>query len=313
MKLPRWSPMLASPWRRPFSDPDWLFEVKWDGVRVHLCWDGETVQAWTRSGRDLLPGFPELESFRNPSSIIVDAEIIAFDDGGVPSFEILQQRLGASGLRARELATAIPVSVVGFDVLFDGNPILEEPLEARRGRLESIEWNPFVISEATPGDGEELFAAATAAGLEGVVAKRIGSSYRPGVRSADWRKIPVVNRLRAIVAGFQTGEGARSETFGSLLLGLRDGEKLRYIGRVGSGFDGRSLVAIRTALDEIASDESPFEETPDVATARWVAPGIVARVAFKNWTAAGRLRAPVFEGIDLTEADDVTWEAEGPG
>ena len=312
MTIPRHSPMLAVPWRDPFSDPGWTFEVKWDGVRVALGWDGATVSARSRNGNDLLAAFPELESFRWPRPGLIDAELVTFDERGVPSFERLQQRLGASGLRARELARSIPVSVVAFDVVFDGRPVLDEPLEDRFARLESVEPGLVVVSERTDRDGDALFEAVQAASLEGMVAKRLGSQYRPGVRSPDWRKVAVADRLRAIVGGFLPGEGGRSATFGSLLLGLNDGDSLRYIGRVGSGFDERTLAAIRTSLDELRSEVCPFAGDVDPSGATWVEPGMVVRVSFKNWTAAGRLRAPVFDGLDLVDSASVTWEAEGP-
>ncbi len=142
------------------------------------------------------------------------------------------------------------------------------------------------------------------------MAKRIGSRYRPGVRSPDWRKISVVNRVRAVVGGFTPGEGGRSSTFGSLLLGLFDGARLRYIGRVGTGFDARALRAVRDALAELEAPVSPFSDPVDEAV--WVYPGLVARVAYKNWTRAGRLRAPVFEGFEIADPEAVTWDTEGP-
>ena len=304
--------MLAVPWRTPFSDPGWTFEVKWDGVRVALGWDGGTVSARSRNGNELLPAFPELESFRWPRPGLIDAELVAFDDNGKPSFARLQQRLGATGLKARELARSVPVSVVAFDILFDGLAVLDEPLEDRFARLQSVEPGLVVVSERTTGDGEALFEAVRSSSLEGMVAKRLGSRYRPGVRSPDWRKVAVVDRLRAVVGGFVPGEGGRSATFGSLLLGMYDGDSLRYVGRVGSGFDDQTLTAIRVALDDLTTDSSSFVGDIDAADVIWVEPGLVARVAFKNWTAAGRLRAPVFEGLDLVDPESVTWKAEGP-
>lgn len=311
MSLPRHAPMLAVPWQTPFSDSDWTFEVKWDGVRVALGWDGTRVSARSRNDNDLLEAFPELESFRWPRPGLLDAELVAFDEAGVPSFERLQQRLGGSGVRARELARSIPISVVAFDVLFDGSSVLDEPLEERVARLDSLDPGLVVVSERTAGEGEALFEAVRASSLEGMVAKRLGSRYRPGVRSPDWRKVTVVNRLRAVIGGFVRGEGGRSTTFGSLLLGLFDGDSLRYIGRVGSGFDDQTLAAIRVALDELRTEVCPFAGGVDPGDAVWVEPGLVARVSFKNWTAAGRLRAPVFEGIELVDSDGVTWAAEG--
>lgn len=304
--------MLATPWRVPFSDPNWMFEVKWDGVRVVLGWDGSSVTARSRRGNDLLASFPELAAFRWQGPLLLDGEIVALDPAGVPSFELLQQRMHVTGRRAHDLARSIPISVVAFDVLYDGIPLLDRPLEDRTGRLALIEPGLVVASESTAGDGVELFEAVKAAGMEGIVAKRLGSRYRPGVRSADWRKIPALHRLRAVIGGYLPGEGGRRGSFGSLLVGLFDGTALRFVGRVGTGFDDRALGAIRSALDELASDVSPFAASDEVGAARWVRPGLVARVSFKNWTAAGRLRAPVFEGLEVVDPEEVTWDSEGP-
>ncbi|MDF1596701.1 MAG: hypothetical protein P1T08_11530 [Acidimicrobiia bacterium] len=300
------------PWREPFSDPGWVFEAKWDGVRTVLGWDGTAVRAGSRTGNDLLPAFPELSAFRWPRPGLIDGEIVAFDSTGVPSFELLQSRIGATGRQAGAMARSVPISVLAFDVLYDGEPLLTHPLEDRTGRLSQIEPGLVVVSAQTAGDGVELFEAVRASAMEGIVAKRLGSRYRPGVRSPDWRKVAVINRLRAVVGGFVPGEGGRASSFGSLLLGLFDGEALRYIGRVGTGFDDRALEAIRSALDDLQATRSPFDGAGDPGQARWVHPGLVARITFKNWTVAGRLRAPVFEGIDLVDPNAVTWLAEGP-
>jgi bifunctional non-homologous end joining protein LigD len=255
--------MLATPWREPFSDPGWVFEAKWDGVRVVLGWDGTAVRAGSRTGKDLLPAFPELFAFRWPGPGMIDGEIVAFDATGVPSFELLQSRIGATGRQADALARSVPISVLAFDVLYDGTPLLTHPLEDRTARLAQIEPGLVVVSAQTVGDGVELFEAVRASAMEGVVAKRLGSGYRPGVRSYDWRKVAVINRLRAVMGGFLPGEGGRSSSFGSLVLGLFDGEALRYIGRVGTGFDDRALGAIRRALDDLQATRSPFDAADD--------------------------------------------------
>ena len=149
--------------------------------------------------------------------------------------------------------------------------------------------------------------------LEGIVAKRLGSRYTSGVRSPDWRKIGFFKQLRAVVGGFTPGVGGRSGTFGALLLGLWDEDRLRWIGSVGSGFSDRSLAAIRTALDEMTMAECPFlpdGELPNRST--WVQPQLVSMVRYKQWTAAGRLRAPSFSGFTDDPVESVTWVSEGP-
>lgn len=316
MTIRRFEPMLASPWPAPFTDPGWLFEIKWDGVRAILNWTGSSLALQSRSGRDVTATYPEMSGFFRAGACVLDGEIVAFDDAGRPSFPILQKRLGiAGGLRAAEAARLAPVSYVVFDLLFDGEDVTHRPIEERLERLRAMELpSPVVNSEVIEEHGEALFAAVAERGLEGIVAKRHGSLYRPGVRSPDWRKIPNVRVIRAVVGGFTVGEGGRAGTFGSLVLGLWEGTRLRWIGSVGTGFDNAALLAIRAALDEMTVPESPFcfdSELPNGTT--WVVPHLVARVEFKEWTEAGRLRAPSFKGFTADPADESTWEAEGPG
>jgi bifunctional non-homologous end joining protein LigD len=308
--------MLASPWAAPFTDPGWLFEMKWDGVRAILSWDGDQVVLQSRTGRDVTDSYPELSEFAPARSCVLDGEIVAFDDRGRPSFPSLQKRIGiAGGIRAGEAARTNPISYVVFDLLFDGENVTGRPIEERLERLGGMDLPaPLVSSAVIETEGEALYAAVVERGLEGIVAKRRGSRYRPGERSPDWRKIPHVRLVRAVVGGFTPGGGGRTGTFGSLALGLREGAGLRWIGSVGTGFDDAALLAIRAALDEMTIAESPFGKDADLPTGTtWVVPHLVARVEFKEWTNAGRLRAPSFKGFVADPAEEQTWETEGPG
>jgi bifunctional non-homologous end joining protein LigD len=312
----RFEPMLASPWPAPFSDPGWLFEVKWDGVRVILNWTGNSLILQSRSGRDVTATYPEMSTLARPAACVLDGEMVAFDSTGRPSFSALQKRLGiAGGMKAIEAARLAPISYVVFDLLFDGEDVTRRPIEERLERLRALDLpGPVVASEVIEEHGEALFSAVVERELEGIVAKRHGSPYRPGVRSPDWRKIPHVRVVRAVVGGFTVGEGGRAGTFGSLALGLWEGTRLRWIGSVGTGFADSALLAIRSALDEMTVAESPFWPDPELSIGlTWVAPHLVARVEFKEWTEAGRLRAPSFKGFIAEEPEQVTWESEGPG
>ena len=314
MTVPRLEPMLATPWSAAFSDSGWMFEVKWDGVRALLTWDG-SVSLRSRSGRDITAVYPEMGGFSHSGPCVLDGEIVAFDEVGRPSFADLQRRMNLAGkIKVAEAVRAVPVTYVAFDLLYDGQDVTAWPIEQRLQRLASIELPaPLVRSEVVETDGEALFAAVVGEGLEGIVAKRHGSLYRPGVRSPDWRKVPHLRAVRAVVGGFTSGDGGRTGTFGSLLLGLWAGERLRWIGSVGTGFDDASLRAIRSALDEMTVDGCPFDSVAELpADSTWVAPHLVARVEFKEWTKAGRLRAPSFKGFVPDPEEEVTWEAEGP-
>ena len=312
MRLPSFEPMLATKWPQAFDDPKWWFEVKWDGYRAIVGSEQGSVVARSRRGIDLLGPFPEIASLDIPDGVVLDGEIVAFDDKGRPSFSLLQRRTGFAGSRTD---AGVGVNLVVFDVLFHGAPMLDTPYEERRGLLSGLELeSPIIVPEPTPEHGVSLFAVVESQGLEGVVAKRLGSRYSPGRRSDDWRKISVRHTLRAVVGGFLPGEGGRTSTFGSILVGLYEPTGLRWIAAVGSGFNETSLVAFREAFGQIERSTSPFtnEVLAPGGSPVWVEPGIVVNVEYKEWTHDNHLRAPVFKGVELAEPETVTWAEEGP-
>lgn len=302
-----YEPMLATRWPAAFSDPEWAFEVKWDGVRAIASWDGIDLDVRSRTGRPIGTAYPELDQLAGLEPCVLDGEIVAFDENGRPSFGRLQQRG----------TTPTPISFMAFDLLVLGEPLLDEPWTVRRERLAGLELPPpFVVPDPVLGDGEALWEGIAAQGLEGMVAKQLDSTYRPGERSPMWRKIALVDQVRAVVGGYVPGEGGRASTFGSLLLGLvddGDGDRLRYIGSVGTGFTRTTLRAIREALEELGTERSPFLPGSDVPPkARFIEPSLVALVEFKEWTRAGKLRAPSFKGFTDDEWSATTWAGEGP-
>ena len=307
--------MAASRWPEPFADDAWFFEMKWDGVRALLHWDGHRVTLRSRSGKDATERYADLGTFAAAAPVVLDGEIVSLDDAGRPSFERLQQRMNLqSPSLVAEAVSRVPISYVVFDVLHETNSIIGLPIEERLDRLTGMELpHPMVRSQVVPGDPGALWSFVKERGIEGVVTKRLGSVYRPGQRSPDWRKITAFRRLRAVVGGFTVGEGSRLGAFGALLLGLWDADKLRWIDSVGSGFSDEALRAIRSALDVVTIDDPPFMEVP-VAPGRvtWVEPQLVAMVQYKEWTSVGRLRAPSFKGFTDDDLASVTWEAEGP-
>lgn len=311
MTVPRYEPMLATPWPGPFDDPDWVHELKWDGVRIIATWTEGTVSLRSRRGNVVTSHYPEIPADL-PEGLVLDGEIVALDDAGLPSFARLQRRMHVASPGV-DLTAAVPVSFAIFDILHHEAPLVDRPWRERRRRLEGIELpSPLALTDVTP-HGVALFEAVRERGLEGTVAKRADSPYRPGRRSPDWRKVASRRTIRAVVGGFLPGEGGRASTFGSLVLGLHVGGGLRYVGSVGSGFDDAALRAIRGALDEMETSPPPFVETrPIPSGVRWVAPRLVAVVEFKEWTPEGRLRAPVFRGFAPDPPEEVTWAAEGP-
>lgn len=305
--------MVAVRWASPFVDAAWGFELKWDGVRTILSFDGDGVRLRSRAGNDTTAKYPELQSFTAERPTILDGEIVAFDPSGRPSFERLQTRMNVV-VGAGESRDLVPIDYVAFDMLYDGVPLLDLPLTARRERLAQLDLRPpFARSTAVDGDPSALWDFVRTRGMEGIVGKRLESPYRPGARSSDWRKITAFRTMRGIVGGFTEGEGARIGTFGSLLLGLWDGDRLRWVGAVGSGFSDAELRAVRGALDQMVVSTPAFEDVSALpAGSTWVAPQLVAMVQYKEWTRAQRLRAPSFKGFTDDPPAAVTWEREGP-
>lgn len=295
--------MLATPWSAPFVDDDWVFELKWDGVRCLLSSDRSGVRLHSRAGNDMTRRYPQISDADFPDGLVLDGEIVSLGDDGLPSFERLQ---GAAG-------GAFDVSLVVFDVLHAGVSLIAEPLDRRLERLDSLQLpQSCTIPDRFESDPAALWEFVTRHDLEGIVGKRRSSIYRPGIRSADWRKVSNWHHVRAVVGGFTAGTGGRATSFGALLLGLWDDRGLRYVGSVGTGFDDVALRAIRSALDEMTNPDSPFFGDESVPAATWVEPRLVAVVRFKQWTSAGRLRAPSFKGFSDIRAADASWAREGP-
>ena len=314
-------PMMASV-RDPFSHPDWLFEPKLDGIRAVAHVSGGEARLCSRRGTDLTATYPGLVAALGAQPVaeaIFDGEIVAFDDRGVPSFELLQQRMNLGGeLDIAAAEARIPVTYMAFDLLhLDGFDLTGAALEERKESLARVllPVGPVALVEHFQAEGKEAYAGAVALGLEGVVAKRRGSRYLPGKRSDAWAKIKDRRTAEFVVAGFTPGEGARESTFGALLLGARDpGGALVYRGRAGGGFSDALLGELRATLDALATSTSPFPETPpEAADATYVRPQLVVEVEYSEVTSAGHLRAPVFKRLRPDKApEEAVFLAETP-
>ena len=301
-------PMLATLTDRPFSDPDWLFEIKWDGYRMEAVVRDGTVRLWTRNGNDgetYFPGLLSPPSWIDAREAIVDGEVVALAPDGRPDFGLLQERIGrgrtppppGSGPEA-------PLVYQVFDLLYlDGRSLLGVHLEDRKRLLRSVlrEQARVRFAAHVERDGEAFFAAAKNHDLEGIIAKHRGGLYEPGRRSSTWLKVKVRPEQELVVGGYLPGEGAHTE-LGAVLVGVYDGGHLRYAGRVGSGIDTKTRRSLRERLDATLRETSPFEPAParkgDLREARWVDPGIVIRAEFSNWTRDDLVRQAAFKGFE---------------
>ncbi|HEY6388890.1 MAG TPA: DNA ligase D [Candidatus Acidoferrum sp.] len=311
----RIEPMLATIGDHPFSDPNWLFEIKWDGVRALACIDDGVLTLRARSGAEITGRYPELASLPAAISarqVILDGEIAAIDARGRSDFGLLQERMHVRA-PAENLISRVPVVFFAFDLLYcDGYDLRRSPLLERKQLLQRLlhTSDRFRFSDHQLERGKEIFDLARDNGLEGIVAKRIDSPY-VSERSASWVKLKVTQSLDAVIGGW-TAARTTAIPLGSLLLGLYQGKKLRFIGHVGSGFDGKKLEELSSKLKALASSSWPFDVVPETnQKPSWVFPTLVARVKFSGWTQENSLRHPVFIALreDVRPAD-CQWASE---
>jgi bifunctional non-homologous end joining protein LigD len=307
-------PMLATPSGLPREETGWAFEMKWDGVRAVAYVEGGRIALLSRNDRDVTATYPELRLLGEAlgsTQVVLDGEIVAFDAHGLPNFGRLQQRMHVtSATQIRRLRTTVPVVYILFDVLhLDGRSTLALPYRERRALLESLHLSgpSWQTPPALEGAGEDLREGTRVQGLEGVIAKRADSSYRPGRRTSDWLKIKNSLDQEVVIGGWREGEGRRAGTLGALLLGLPEDGVLRYVGKVGTGFTDAMLRDLQRKLEPLARPAMPFDDVPrkDAKDATWCEPKLVGEVAFTGWTQDGRLRHPSWRGLrpDKSPAD----------
>lgn len=336
-------PMLARHAERPPAGDGWAFELKWDGVRAFVSARAGEARVLSRHGEDITHRYPELAAL-GPAlaghDAMLDGEIVAFDTEGRPSFQFLQRRMGLTdeGMIHRRSIEA-PVTYVAFDLLArDGEPLVDEPYEERRRLLGELELDGphWQTPRNHIGDGEALLEAVRSRGLEGIVAKKLGSPYRAGKRTADWVKVQCRRRQEVVIGGYMPGDGGRAGLVGSLLVGHWDAtpaeaeslgreQRLVYAGGVGSGFTDRALAELSDALAPLRRDASPFALGPapeekyrqrsrERGGLVWCEPRLVCEVEFLAWTHEGTLRAASFKGLrDDKDPRDVVRESVATG
>jgi bifunctional non-homologous end joining protein LigD len=305
----------------PKNDGDYGYEIKWDGIRALAFIDGGRARFVNRNGRDATKQYPELRELGNAVGalqMILDGEIVTFDEAGRPSFERLQGRMHlASDSAIRRRMEDTPAAYMIFDVLFlDGRSTMSLPYTERRKllderlKLTGAHWSTPAYHA---GDGPGLLKASKERGLEGVIAERLDSSYEPGKRTGAWLKIKNVQRQEVVIGGWLPGEGRREESIGSLAVGYYDGDKLKYAGNVGTGFKDADLVLMKKQLAPLRRDESPFEGRQPKKGTIFVEPKLVGEVEFLEWTRTATLRAPSFKGLrDDKDARTVVREVPEP-
>jgi bifunctional non-homologous end joining protein LigD len=299
-------PMLATQEEHIPRGDGWTFEVKFDGYRALAYIRGGECRLVSRNGNDLTGRFAEVaralvKAVRSPNAV-VDGEVARIDPTGRTSFSELQQGSGQ-------------LVYYAFDLLeLDGKPLVDLPLHERKERLRELiddRVGPVAVSEGFD-DGEALFEVAREQKLEGIIAKRLDSTYKSGRRTRDWLKLKTENTDEFVVAGYTRGAGRRAGTFGALVLGVYEDGALRYVGNVGTGFDDAEIRRLLALLEPLRRDTPPFADVPKMPRVRkgdvqWVEPRLVAQVRYGEWTHDGHLRHPAYLGLrDDKDADDVT-------
>lgn len=303
-------PMLASPspGGLPSEDGDddaWAHELKWDGVRALAYLHDGGLRLESRNLNDITPRYPELHGLAAAlpgHDLVLDGEVVAFDEAGRPSFSLLQTRMHVVGERkVAALVGAAPLAYLIFDVLhLDGASTRDLPWTERRRVLDDLrlQGSGWQTPKAHIGNGPAVLEASKAGGLEGVVAKRTSSLYTPGKRSKEWLKIKNTCRQEVVVGGWLPGGGNRTGRIGALLAGYHDADGLlRFAGKVGTGFTDAELTRLGKRFDGLARADSPFADKVPYKLARFLEPTLVAEIEFTEWTHNGTLRHPSYKGL----------------
>jgi bifunctional non-homologous end joining protein LigD len=287
------APMKAAIGALPPDDDRWAYEIKWDGYRTLAFVDAGQTRLQSSNLLDVTAKYPELAelaAYVNAKSAIIDGELVVLDAEGRPSFELMQQH-------------ATQVAYYAFDVLsVDGHDTIALPYEQRRGLVTGLlEAGPnWMVPAHRVGDGAALVAATIERGLEGVMAKRLGSVYVPGKRTPNWRKVKNRHTVQVVIGGYTPGTGNRGTTFGALLVGVLEPDGLRFAGGVGTGFNQRTLSDLAARLRSLRSDSCPFVSLPPREYSRnaiWVRPELHAEVEIAEFTNEGYVRHSSFTGL----------------
>jgi DNA ligase D-like protein (predicted ligase)/DNA ligase D-like protein (predicted 3'-phosphoesterase) len=295
-----YKPMLAKLASQPFSDKDWVFEIKWDGFRA-IAYVDKDLSLKSRNGKELKDNFPELEELvQLTRNVVLDGEIIVMKEGRADFQALLERGKALSPTEIERQARRSPAAYVIFDILEkDGKTLTSLPLMERKQILRnSVQEGPHVLlSDFVERDGEAYYKAALNRDVEGVVAKKKDSSYEPGLRSGNWLKIKKPRSCDCVIFGYTMGTGARMKTFGALFLGLYSNEgKPVYVGKVGTGFSEKTLQTLSEDFQNLRVDAAPFKvDVPEEVV--WLKPRLVCEVFYQAITRDVKLRIPRFRGL----------------
>jgi len=295
-----YEPMLAKSVERAFTSNDWIFEIKWDGIRA-ISYVDHGLSILSRNGKELKSNFPELEELKTlASNVVLDGEIVVMREGRA-DFQTLIERSNAANPRDIDyMASKFPATYVVFDILEkDGNPLVAVPLLERKKILaESLKESAnVVLSLFVEGDGEAYYEAAVRKGIEGVMAKKKTSLYEPGVRSDGWLKIKKILVCDCVIFGYTRGTGSREATFGALLVGLYDEGKPVFVGKVGTGFSDSLIESLLKAFEPLKRREKTLEAADVLEEVTWLRPELVCEVGYQTVTNDGKLRMARFRGL----------------
>jgi DNA ligase D-like protein (predicted ligase)/DNA ligase D-like protein (predicted 3'-phosphoesterase) len=303
-----YKPMLGNPAPEPFTSKDWIFEIKWDGIRA-ISYVNAEISIRSRNGKELKDKFPELEELKRiAGNTVLDGEIIVMQDKRTDFQTLLERGRATSKFETQQMARSFPATYVIFDILEkDGQQLIHLPLIERKNILRDHvkEGRHVVLSVYVEGDGEAYYEEAIKRGVEGIVAKKKESPYEPGVRSHNWLKIKKILSCDCVIFGYTTGKGFRKGTFGALILGLYNDKIPVFVGKVGTGFSESAMRILLEALKDFRTDNETLEGVNIPEEITWVKPELVCEVTYQNLTKDGKLRMPRFHGLrtDKTPAE----------
>jgi DNA ligase D-like protein (predicted ligase)/DNA ligase D-like protein (predicted 3'-phosphoesterase) len=293
--MKNYKPMLAKTAESPFSSKDWIYELKWDGIRA-ISYINDELNIKSRNQKELKNNFPELLELKNLANhVVLDGEIVFIKDGKVGFENLLKRVQATSSNEIKRLQAKYPVLYILFDILEkNGKPLINKPLVERKKILEETvkEGKNVIFSVFIEEKGEDYYKATIQKDLEGTMAKKKNSIYEPGKRSSNWLKIKMVKECDCVIFGYTKGTGKRETTFGALILGLYTGKTPIFIGKVGTGFNQKSLKLLNQKLQTLKVTQKTIQNITISDEITWVKPFLVCKIGYQTITSDGKLRMP---------------------